>query len=68
MYRVIRFFTDLKDNGHAYNVGDVFPREGVAVTPERIKDLSTTRNARGIPLIAEEVKKPRKKTRSKSEG
>ena len=31
-YRVIRFFTDLQDNGFAYNVGDKFPRDGKAVT------------------------------------
>lgn len=67
MFRVVRFFTDLKDGGHAYHVGDVYPRDGVAVTPERIKELSTTSNVRGVPLIAEEVKKPRKQTRNKSD-
>lgn len=53
MYRVIEFFTDLQDNNHAYNVGDTFPRDGMAVTPDRIKELSGTQNKRGIALIEE---------------
>ena len=53
MFRVIEFFTDLQDDNHAYNVGDVFPREGVAVTADRIKELSGTQNKRGIALIEE---------------
>lgn len=55
MYKVIKFFTDLNDNEHAYKVGDTFPREGVEVNPERLKALSTSENKRGIPVI-EEVK------------
>lgn len=53
MYRVIKYFTDLQDGDRAYNVGDTFPREGVTVTPERIKELSGTENRRGITLIEE---------------
>lgn len=53
MYKVIRFFTDLQDNEHAYRVGDIFPRQGVEVSPERLKELSTTANKRGIPVIEE---------------
>ena len=53
MYRVIEFFTDLQDGNHAYNVGDTFPREGVTVTADRIKELSGTQNKRGIALIEE---------------
>lgn len=53
MYRVIEFFTDLQDNNHAYNVDDTFPRDGMAVTPDRIKELSGTQNKRGIALIEE---------------
>ena len=51
MYRVIKYFTDLKDNAHPYEVGDVFPRRGVFVTEERLTELSTDRNKRGCPLI-----------------
>ena len=53
MYRVIKYFTDLQDNDFAYNVGDIFPREGKEVTPDRIKELSGAENRRGIPLIEE---------------
>lgn len=51
MYRVIRFFTDLKDNNHAYNVGDVFPRIGVDVPEERLEELSGSNNKQHAPLI-----------------
>lgn len=51
MYKVIKFFTDLKDHDHAYRVGDIFPRKGLAVSEERLKELSTDQNKRGIPLI-----------------
>lgn len=53
MYRVINYFTDMQDNDYAYNVGDKFPREGKAVTADRIKELSGTQNKRGIALIEE---------------
>lgn len=53
MYVVKVFFTDLQDNNHAYNVGDTFPRDGMIVTPDRIKELSGTQNKRGIALIEE---------------
>lgn len=51
MYRVLEYFTDLQDDGYAYHEGDTFPREGVEVTEDRIKELSTRANKRGIPLI-----------------
>ena len=51
MYKVIKFFTDLKDHDHVYRVGDIFPRKGLTVSEERLKELSTDQNKRGIPLI-----------------
>lgn len=51
MYKVIKYFTDLQDNSHAYHVGDSFPHNGMEVSEERLKELSTTKNKRGIPLI-----------------
>lgn len=51
MYRVIKYFTDLQDNNHAYNVGDVFPHDGMEVTEKRLIELSTNANRRGRPLI-----------------
>ena len=55
MYRVIRYFTDLQDNDYAYNVGDVYPRQGIAVSRERIAELASAENLQRVPLI-EEVK------------
>lgn len=50
-YQVIEYFTDMHDNEHAYNVGDVYPREGLDVSKERLTELSTDKNRRNIPLI-----------------
>lgn len=63
MYKVINYFEDLQDNSFAYNVGDEYPRKGLEVTKERIKELATTQNRRKIPLIKkveEKTKKPKK--------
>ncbi len=51
MYRVIKAFTDLQDNNHAYSVGDTFPRKGLKVSKARIAELASDKNRRGIPLI-----------------
>lgn len=51
MYKVIAYFKDLQDNNYEYNVGDVFPREGLEVSDERIAELSGKENKRRIPLI-----------------
>lgn len=65
MYRVIRQFSDLQDNSHLYNVGDVFPRDGVKVSAERAEELESSRNRLRVPLIEEVGGKPRRKTVSK---
>lgn len=51
MYRVIKFFTDLKDNNYAYHVGDIFPHDGASVSDKRIAELESTKNKRGVALI-----------------
>jgi hypothetical protein len=51
MYRVIRYFTDLQDNDYAYNVGDVYPRQGMSVTAERFAELASSENRQKTPLI-----------------
>lgn len=76
MYKVIKAFYDLQDgkdtkNGkifRSYNVGDMFPREGLEVSEARIAELSGKNNAQGEPLIEAvkkatkaETKKPSKK-------
>lgn len=61
MYRVIEFFTDLQDNNYAYKVGDEFPRHGLNVSEERIRELSGSNNKRHMPLIVAEKKAPAEK-------
>ena len=51
MYRVIKYFTDLQDNDHEYNVGDIYPHNKKKVSASRIKELSTDKNRQGVPLI-----------------
>ena len=58
MYRVIKAFVDLQDNNHKYDVGDIYPRNKKKVSASRIKELSTDKNRRGIPLI-EKVEEPK---------
>jgi len=71
MYKVIKHFTDLQDKNRPYNVGDVFPRKGLTVTPERLEELAGKNNKQGVPLIekveapAEESKIAAKKTSKK---
>ena len=70
MLKAIEFFTDLQDNNYAYNVGDTFPRVGLDVSEERLKELAGSDNKRGRPVITEILEtvteeaieeKPRKK-------
>ena len=67
MYRVIKSFTDLKDNNYAYYVGDTFPRNGVEVGAERIAELSSDKNRLGVPLIEEIAEKPKRTRKKKDE-
>lgn len=50
-YEVIHFFTDLQDFSHPYHVGDIFPRNGMRVSEERLKELSGNNNRQHKPLI-----------------
>lgn len=61
MYKAIRYFVDLQDNGHGYNIDDPFPREGLEVTPERLEQLASCNNRRKTPLIALVEEVPEKK-------
>ncbi len=78
VYKVIKRFHDLQDarktkSGvvyHEYNAGDVFPRDGMEVSEERIQELAGSDNKQGVPLIelVEEKAAPKetaKKTASK---
>ena len=67
MYRVIHKFYDIKDNNHAYSVGDTFPHDGVEVDAERIAELASDKNLQGVPLIEEIAEKPKRTRKKKSE-
>ena len=67
MYRVIKSFTDLQDNNYAYYVGDTFPHNGVEVGAERIAELASDKNRRGIPLIEEIAENPKRTRKKKDE-
>ena len=66
MYRVIHKFYDLKDNNHAYSVGETFPHNGVEVDAERIAELASDNNRLRVPLI-EEIAEKQKRTRKKKD-
>lgn len=51
MYKVVKDFTDLKDNNHVYLAGDIYPRKGVTVSEERVAELAGADNKRGTALI-----------------
>ena len=67
MYRVINRFYDLKDNNHAYSVGDTFPHNGVDVDAERITELASDKNRLGVQLIEEIAEKPKRTRKRKDE-
>ena len=67
MYKVIKSFTDLQDNNHAYSVGDTFPHNGVDVDAERIAELTSDKNRLGVPLIEEIAEKPKRTRKKKDE-
>ena len=61
MYKVVEFFNDLQDGGHAYKPGDTFPREGFKASDARLEELSGANNARGMKLIEKVVERRRKR-------
>lgn len=69
MYKVIRYFEDIQDAMHPYNINDTFPREGMSVSADRLAELSTDRNLQRksliefVPESAIPEKKPVKKAR-----
>lgn len=61
MFVVIKPFRDLQDNNFMYKAGDVFPRDGMEVSDDRIKELSGNDNKLGKPLIEKQKQKTAKK-------
>lgn len=43
-FLVIAPFVDLEDGHHIYSKGDIYPREGLNVSDERIMQLLSTQN------------------------
>lgn len=66
MYEVIHFFTDLQDNSYPYNVGDIFPHDGLMVSEARAEELSGNDNKQGKPLIKPIEEKPKRAGRKKT--
>ena len=63
MYKVVRDFRDLMDGGYFYHAGDSFPRIGLGVDSDRLKELSTNENKSHCVLIQwveDEVTEPKK--------
>lgn len=59
----------MQDNNFAYQVGDEYPRKGMSVLPSRIKELASSKNRQGVPLIEEipeKVEEPKKEKKTKS--
>lgn len=56
----------MQDNNYLYKENDVFPRKDFDVLPSRIKELATSKNRRGEPLIKEIEEEKSKKSTKKS--
>lgn len=59
-YVVVEAFKDLKAGNHIYQKGDNYPFAGT-VDPERVTELTSTENKRGlalIELVTEQVEMP----------
>ena len=50
-YKVIKYFEDLQDDNHPYNVGDIYPREGLKPSRNRIRELASPFNLQKTVLI-----------------
>ena len=65
MYKVIKYFEDLQDNLHPYNIDEEYPRKGLKVSKERITELASNKNLQGVPLI-EKIEEKAEETAEKS--
>lgn len=60
-YRVLEDFSDKQDDRRPYKVGDIYPREGLAPSPQRVAELLGSKNVRGRPIIEPIEEKPKRK-------
>ena len=78
MYVAIKWISDLSDDDHIYDTGDVYPRDGFEPSRERIIELATSKNKLETPLITyigdeendkvEDEKQTTKKTTKKAKS
>ena len=70
VYKVLDYFTDLQDNSYEYNEGDTYPREGLNPSDDRIHELASDENVRGVPIIeaVEEISKAKVETEAVEES
>lgn len=52
MYIAKVYFEDAQDEHKPYKPGEIYPRVGLKPSKDRIAELSSDENIRGIPLIA----------------
>ena len=50
-YKVIKFFMDGQDGNRSYVTGDIYPRDGLNPSEERIAELASKNNRLGEILI-----------------
>lgn len=60
-YRVLEDFSDKQDDRRPYKVGDIYPREGLDPSPQRVTELLGSENVRGRPIIEPIEEKPKRK-------
>lgn len=60
-YRVLEDFSDKQDDRRPYKVGDIYPREGLDPSPQRVAELLGSDNVRGRPIIELIEEKPKRK-------
>lgn len=60
-HKVVRRFKELKHDGHIYEVGDIYPKEGQKATKARLEELSTTKNKYETIYIEEVEEKSEEK-------
>lgn len=65
MYRVLIGFCDRADNCFEYHPGEVYPRDGITPSKERLAELSSAKNVMKTALIKEEAPKARKTSDAK---
>lgn len=67
-YKVLYPFADLHDKKYKYNAGDIFPRTGLEVSEDRIKELAGSNNKLKKPLIEEIIEETPKEVSEANEA